>query len=383
MNIIFFGGHKWFEGAWFRKQQFALRLSQNGHKIFYVESSVSMIRKKKHDSNDYLKTKIKEVNNNLFVITPSALFPFPQNFFLRKFYNKKLFNDIKKFLDKKGINEYIVWFNEIQFSSYLDKINCYKIFDLADDRPYYSILAGNVKEYKTLLKYLKLAYLNSNISIVSALKIKEKYQNLCSSEIIVIPNGHNIKINKSNNFEIPSEILQLNGPIIGFIGTLFRFIDEQLLEFIISKRPNYNFVFVGHTESNFPIDSIKKYNNVHLLGPKEKSEIPKYINSFDLCLNPFKVHEVNDSVSPVKVFEYLAMKKLIISTNMYSLRKEKVADYIIFADNYEQYLNEIDKTLTLTSKINNVPDSILENYSWDNLFAALVSKINSRNEIKL
>ncbi|MBK7978540.1 MAG: glycosyltransferase [Ignavibacteriae bacterium] len=234
-----------------------------------------------------------------------------------------------------------------------------------------------------MLKYLKLAYSNSNISIVSALKIKEKYQNLCSSEIIVIPNGHNIKINKSNNFEIPSEILQLNGPIIGFIGTLFRFIDEQLLEFIISKRPNYNFVFVGHTESNFPIDSIKRYNNVHLLGPKEKSEIPKYINSFDLCLNPFKVHEVNDSVSPVKVFEYLAMKKLIISTNMYSLRKEKVADYIIFADNYEQYLNEIDKTLTLTSKINNVPDSILENYSWDNLFAALVSKINSRNEIKL
>lgn len=114
---------------------------------------------------------------------------------------------------------------------------------------------------------------------------------------------------KTYQGKIPQDIASIKKPIIGFIGTLFRFIDEDLLEFIISQRPQYEYVFIGKIESNFPIDKINIYKNVHFLGLKLPNEIASFINSFDLCINPFKVHEVNDSVSPVKVFEYLSLKK--------------------------------------------------------------------------
>ena len=65
MNILFFGGHYWDRGSWFRKQQFALRLSKRGHKVFYVEDSVSMLKKKTGDKNKYFKTEIKQVDENL------------------------------------------------------------------------------------------------------------------------------------------------------------------------------------------------------------------------------------------------------------------------------------------------------------------------------
>ena len=65
MNIIFYGGHYWDTGAWFRKQQFAYRLSKQGHKVFYIEESKSFIHWKKGDRNFLFKTKITKKNDNL------------------------------------------------------------------------------------------------------------------------------------------------------------------------------------------------------------------------------------------------------------------------------------------------------------------------------
>jgi len=233
------------------------------------------------------------------------------------------------------------------------------------------------------MRYLKLAFHSSDISIVSAIKLKEKYQKFSKDEIIVIPNGHNIDLNKINSGIIPDDIKGIKRPIIGFLGTLFSFIDDKLLEYIISKRPNYNFVFVGGIESNFPVNKLTIYKNFIYLGKKPKEEIPNYINSFDICSNPFKVHEVNDSVNPVKVFEYLGMKKQTVSTEMYSLLKEDISKYIYFAKTKEEFLSLLDKILGMKSYVNNIPSHKIAFYHWDNLFEQLIKNINAKGLVNL
>ena len=99
------------------------------------------------------------------------------------------------------------------------------------------------------------------------------------NEIIVIPNGHNININQNISLDEPVIIKDIKKPRIGFIGTLFRFIDDTLLEYVISKRPDYNFIFVGGVEENFPIDKIKNFHNVFL--------IPKQPKGFNTINNKF------------------------------------------------------------------------------------------------
>ena len=118
------------------------------------------------------------------------------------------------------------------------------------------------------------------------------------------------------------------------------------------------------------------------MGEKKKTDIPKYINSFDVCINPFKVHEVNDSVSPVKVFEYLALRKSVVSTRMYSLEKEKISQTITFANTYDDFLDKLDEILI--SKLEKVMDKkLLSEYSWDSLFEKLLSDLEKKYEIKL
>lgn len=383
MNILFYGGHKWESGPWFRKQQFASRLSQKGHRVFYIESSVSMIRVNNSGNNSLLRTKIKKISENLFIITPSMMFPYPNNYYSRKLYNLKLLWEIKRFFKKIDIEDFIFWFNQAEMASVLNHIKQLKIFDLADDRPFYFKLANDEKGFKLMLLYIKQAFAKSDISIVSAIKIKEKYQKYSKNDIMVIPNGHSINLAKNIDYAIPRDLIKIATPIIGFVGTLFRFLDDNLLEYLISNRPNYNFVFVGPREQNFPVEKIKKYKNVFLLGEKNKAEIPNYINSFNVCLNPFKVHEVNDSVSPVKVFEYLALKKQVISNKMYSLQKEKIAEKIIFANDYSDYLLKLDNAVIKVDPESEYSNNILEEYHWDNLFSKLLNILKIKYNIEL
>ncbi|MCB0749412.1 MAG: hypothetical protein KDC90_18260, partial [Ignavibacteriae bacterium] len=127
MNILFYGGHKWESGPWFRKQQFASRLSQKGHRVFYIESSVSMIRVNNSGNNSLLRTKIKKISENLFIITPSMMFPYPNNYYSRKLYNLKLLWEIKRFFKKIDIEDFIFWFNQAEMASVLNHIKQLKI----------------------------------------------------------------------------------------------------------------------------------------------------------------------------------------------------------------------------------------------------------------
>lgn len=381
MNIIFYGGHHW-EDAWFRKQQFAKRFSEKGHRVFYVEQSKSMIRLNKNDKNKLFKTKVEKINDNLYIVSPSAIFPFPYKKTIRKWYNKKIFFDIKSYLRKLGANDYILWINRFDFINNLSDIKAIKIIDVCDDIPFYHKLANDEAKYNSSLETFESVFSGSNGIIVSAAKIKEKYKKFTDKEIIVIPNGHDIN-NPDKDLLVPQELLEIPSPRIGFLGTLFQFIDDELLEYIIKSRPNYNFVFLGMVQANFPIDKIKNYKNVFILGKKNKEQVQNFIKGFDITINPFKIHEVNDSVSPVKVFEYLALKKIVISTKMYSLEKENIAKYIEFADNYNDFLNKLDYHVENNKLENNIPNEILQQYSWDGLFNKLIKNINVKYKIDL
>ena len=212
-------------------------------------------------------------------------------------------------------------------------------------------------------------------------KIKEKYQHLTETEIIVIPNGHNVSLNDMDN-TIDREVEKIAHPRIGFLGTLFKFIDDDLLEFLVKNRPQYNFIFVGPIDGNFPIEKLNKYANVYLMGKKPKEIVNNYVNGFDIAINPFRIHEVNDSVSPVKFFEYLALNKPVISTYMYSLMQEPIAKYIEFEDSYDNCLKKIDLFVENKKYQNNVTSEILMKYSWDGLFTRLISEIKESYNLK-
>ena len=56
--------------------------------------------------------------------------------------------------------------------------------------------------------------------------------------------------------------------------------------------------------------------NVHLVGQQPHEHLAHYIRRFDVCLIPYLSHPATATVLPLKLNEYLAMGKPVVSTNL-------------------------------------------------------------------
>ncbi|MEW5948592.1 MAG: glycosyltransferase [Thermodesulfobacteriota bacterium] len=112
--------------------------------------------------------------------------------------------------------------------------------------------------------------------------------------------------------EIPEDIRLLKRPIIGYHGLIQDLIDFDIIKGIARKRPDWSIVMIG--DRIFDVNNVPTEKNIHFLGRKPYEELPNYIKAFDVCLIPYKIVERTMYSNPVKLREYLASGKPIVST---------------------------------------------------------------------
>lgn len=111
---------------------------------------------------------------------------------------------------------------------------------------------------------------------------------------------------------IPGEIANLPGPILGFFGALNERIDEDILATLARRMPTASVVLIGPLYRRFP--ALERLGNVHFLGLKPYARLPAYLAHFDVALVPYRLEDGGAYVQPVKVLEYLAGGKPVVST---------------------------------------------------------------------
>ena len=84
--------------------------------------------------------------------------------------------------------------------------------------------------------------------------------------------------------------------------------------------------------------------NIIWLGPRPHSIVPQYLRYFDVATIPFKVNNITLSTSPIKLFEYLAAGKPVVTTAMPECRKHEGA---LVAESYAEFVAHIDRALDL------------------------------------
>ena len=104
-------------------------------------------------------------------------------------------------------------------------------------------------------------------------------------------------------------------PLVGFVGALYEWIDWELIERVAEKRPEVDFVFVGpQRDSHRAPSRLEQRENVFFLGHRPYEAVPAYLSHFDLCWLPFKQDAISEAANPVKLYEYLAVGKPVVST---------------------------------------------------------------------
>lgn len=118
---------------------------------------------------------------------------------------------------------------------------------------------------------------------------------------------------------VAEQLQSLPRPIVGCIGQINRSYDWKTIGAMADALPHATFVFVGpiiepSPEHRGTIDEVFCRSNVKWLGPRPHAELPGYLRGFDVCLNPLAITEHNDRRSPLRLYDYLATDRPILST---------------------------------------------------------------------
>jgi len=141
----------------------------------------------------------------------------------------------------------------------------------------------------------------------------------------------------------PDDITHIPEPIIGFFGSFGEHItDIALLEKVVELLPNMSFVFVGQSTQGCARLGARK--NVWMLGQKPYEEIPHYGKCFDVAIMPWLQNQWIEACNPIKLKEYLALGKPVVSTPFPEL--QKYSDVVYQATAPDQFAEYILKALS-------------------------------------
>ena len=119
------------------------------------------------------------------------------------------------------------------------------------------------------------------------------------------------------------ELVGIPEPKIGFVGAISSYkLDFALIKAVAVSHPEWQFVFIGPKSEGEPSTNLSQLSclsNVHMLGPKPYSELPKFLSAFQCGWLPLQRNAYTKAMFPMKFFEYLFAGLPVVSTRINAL----------------------------------------------------------------
>lgn len=234
-------------------------------------------------------------------------------------------------------------------------------------------LVDNNKRYRYLVKI---------VFITKALQeeVLNKHKVLTPCTNIVIPDSVDLDrfgISVSSD-EMREKMGIPNKFTIGYVGSLY---DGRGIRFIIELAKTLNecnFIIVGGRDNEVShwrgVVENEHVKNVYLMGFVANSDIPSYLSLSNILIMPYEDTEklrTRNWCSPMKMFEYMAAGKPIISSYLPVLEETLVEGRNVFYVDYNSLIewkgviNDLmnNKKLMERISLNNLQD--IKKYTWD------------------
>lgn len=140
----------------------------------------------------------------------------------------------------------------------------------------------------------------------------------------------------------PRALRHVPGPVIGFYGLIDEHFDRELAAAILAANPGWQFVCIG--TKRIDLTELEKNPNFHWLPPVAYAELPSYAAAFDVAIIPYRVNAHTQTANPLKLREYIAAGKPVVTTPMAEVFRFK--DVIAIADGAPAFIRAIERALT-------------------------------------
>ena len=367
-SIICISTQEWAD-LWTRKQRFMSRFARQGNRVLYIEVPVHILGYIRHFRHFWKRAFLWAVGarcmgENLYIYTPPIVLPAFQVFsFVNKINHYFLVPLIKRQIKRLGMKTPILWLYAPYGGEFIGRLGeKFTLYECVDE---FTALKGLVRgETVRLLENETIR--KSNLIIVTAQALYDSRKELAKA-IYLVPNAADIEHFRKAAFEntkIATDIEKIRKPIIGFLGSISYWIDIDLIQYIAISKPEWSVVLIGPIRTD--VSKIRSLSNVYLLGRKDYEQVPNYVKAFDVCINPYVMDDVAEGCSPLKLYEYLATGKPIVSVDMPEARKFE--GLVRIARTREEVVFEIEAALKENGELAKKRMKESEKHSWDERF---------------
>ncbi len=309
-----------------RPQHIAYNLSKKKCLVLYEVTTMT----------DKVKT-IKKINDNLYLVN-----------FNNKYYSDLLLKELSEAKKTKYLEFYSTdWTLSLKTVKEYKENNYKIIYEYIDDIS--SEIAGTKNIPKNIIDKYNYAVNNKDVFIVCSADTlyNDILQKRGNENLVLTSNGVDYNFFKKYekyNLESNYEKIIHNGKInICYYGALAKWFDYDLIK-EIDKTNKYNIIIFGIKYDESYDKNIKKSSNIYFLGSKKYEYLKYYAKKVDILIIPFLINDVTKSTSPVKIFEYMALGKPIVTTNMNECKKHKS---VLIGTNHKEFLKKLEEAYKL------------------------------------
>ena len=336
---------------WQGHQEIMSTLAAEGHRVLFIENTG--VRAPKFSDMPRLRLRLKnwargtrgfrEERSNLFVLSPIVL-PLPYSRVARWVNRTLLAHLIRRWMRAVDWSRPIIW-------TFLPTPLAHDLIDRLDPAltVYYCIddLASSSPEARRITSSEEAMFRRADLVFVTSEKLRQRAAAI-SPHVHFFPFGvrfQSFEDARTAPAAPPADIAGLKRPVVGYVGGMHQWVDQELIVEVARRLPHVTFAFVGPAQCDLaPLEACP---NVTLLGGKPHAELPSYIREFDIGIVPYKLSEYTTNVYPTKLNEYLAMGIPVVATNLLEIQRFN-ADHggiISVAESAETFAAAIERTL--------------------------------------
>lgn len=370
IDILCFSSSDW-QGKWGSRQQVMQRLAERGYRVLYVERQVGLehlwrypdIRRRKWDR---WKEGLREVVENLWIISFPPLLPGRYYSLTIAHLNQRLvYHWVQPYLRLLNIEDPILWLYRPEDGNLIGRFGeCLAVYHCIDE-----FAANTHGRKRRIIKTLEESTLQK-VDLVFANSLLT-YKNKClhNPHTYHIPSGADVKqfskvLNEKTS--IHPDIADLPHPIAGYIGNINEKLDISLLFLTAANLPDWQFVFIGQIYLKLTdLRPLQTLSNTHFLGRYPFEDIPSLVKGMDICLLPYANTEFARYRSPLKLYEYMAAGKAIVSTNHPEV--QEFSKWVNIASTPSDFVSAIENAYQQNSQESQtIRSRLAKAHSWDN-----------------
>ena len=255
---------------------------------------------------------------------------------------------------------------------------CFDMFDWFDEKSIpQKVLEDN-------LRHLSYLYQNVDKFFVVSGALSEKLKAEYNIEPVPIPNGVDLKLFYSVRRESITAVRKRwgleNKFVIGYIGnhgpyTGIDFVLKMFKELYRQMNDAVLFI-VGPTDCWNKVIAKADLTNVVLTGLVDPKEMPAYFHAIDLGILAQEKSPGTEFAFQIKMAEYTACKKFVISTPLLVWKQLKWPNIILAEQNADEWINAIKQARN--SKWQKEWDDIVIPYDWSVLSKKMAGYLNPK-----